>query len=100
MRWAYIDIGDVVLADENGDPTEADDNLVCELADIGDERTGEFIAAAPEIGEALSRAFTFICETCPLGPTNDRTAAGKLIDELRLPLSAYSAFKYGPEKSA
>jgi hypothetical protein len=93
-RWAYIDIGDVVIADEDGMPIEAEGNLVCELADPDDDRTGEFIAAAPEIGDALERAFLFICNTCDLGPTNDRTVAGKLIDSLRVPLAAYSDFKY------
>lgn len=37
---------------------------------------------------AFERAFIFICENHPLGPTNDRTKAGKLIDELRVPLAA------------
>jgi hypothetical protein len=93
-RWAYIDIGDVVRADADGLPIDHEGNLVCELADIDDHATGELIAAAPELGEALERAFLFICNTNELGPTNDRTVAGKLIDELRGTLSTYSDFKY------
>jgi hypothetical protein len=53
------------------------------------ERIADRLSPTPEIGlvEALERAFIFICENCPLGPTNDRTAAGKLIDSLRVPLA-------------
>jgi hypothetical protein len=41
-----------------------------------------------ELFAAFERAFIFICHNCPLGPTNDRTEAGKLIDSLRVPMAA------------
>jgi hypothetical protein len=99
-RWVYIDIGDVVRADEEGNPLDHEGNLVCELSDIDDHATGELIAAAPELGDALERAFLFICNTNDLGPTNDRTVAGKLIDSLRCALSTYTDFKYREQVSA
>jgi hypothetical protein len=41
----------------------------------------------PELVDAFRKAFVFICQNHPMGPTNDRTPAGKLIDELRIPLA-------------
>jgi hypothetical protein len=41
----------------------------------------------PELVDAFRKAFVFICQNCPMGPTDNRTAAGKLIDELRIPLA-------------
>lgn len=40
-----------------------------------------------ELFAAFERTFIFICHNCPLGPTNDRTEAGKLIDSLRVPVA-------------
>jgi hypothetical protein len=76
----------------------ADDNPAYRVLRIpkGDyQQLGEFLSrnrrsAIEELVEALrgfETAFTFICNHHPLGPTNDRTEAGKLIDTLRVPLA-------------
>jgi hypothetical protein len=63
-------------------------------ADPGTQQFWRFIAATAlnaaghmELRDGLERAFLFICNNMPLGPTNDRTEAGKLIDSLRVPLA-------------
>jgi hypothetical protein len=52
-----------------------------------EEANARLIAAAPELFDGLERAFVFVCHLMPLGSTDNRTEAGKLIDSLRVPLA-------------
>jgi hypothetical protein len=87
--WAVNPLNAQVDAFDSGEPVP-----VCQLLWPTELRSEDetlanaaLIATAPNLFDGLERAFLFICNTMPLGPTNDRTEAGKLIDSLRVPLA-------------